>query len=109
MDTKNNQKQTGPLQIRQGDILLTKIDDEIMQPIKPVRGMLVLARGELTGHAHTVPAEDASLLLDTSGGMILEVNRRTRLVHQEHAPIDLEPGAYEVSRQQDYHAGWAGD
>jgi len=102
METKNNQNQASRVQIRQGDVLLSRIIDEVMVGVKPKDGMLILAEGELTGHAHRVSASDARLVHDTGGGMVLEVFRTTRLLHEEHAPVELLPGAYEVTRQREY-------
>ena len=92
----------GIVQFRQGDVLLTKIDVETKGIFKPKDGMLILAEGELTGHAHRVSADSAQLVHGTGGRMILEVLHPTKLRHEEHASIDLMPGTYEVTRQREY-------
>ena len=90
------------VQVRQGDVLLTKIGDEVMESAKLKEGMLILVEGELTGHAHRVSAADAHFVHDPSGRMVLEVFRPTQLLHEEHTSVDLEPGVYEVTRQREY-------
>jgi hypothetical protein len=71
----------------------------------------VLAEGELTGHAHRVLAGPGVDLLrdqDGSGGTdplaigYLRLKKLARLVHDEHAPVDLPPGDYRVVQQRRY-------
>src|ERR1051326_630406 len=64
-------------------------------------GRLVLARGEATGHYHSVAEEDASLV-ESAEGLFLRIMVPTPLEHQEHAPIWLRPGVYRVLRQREY-------
>lgn len=89
---------------RQGDVLLIPIRRAPKQrtPVAPVRGRLILARGEVTGHHHSVDAKAATLSLDEGGVMYLEIEQLTEVRHQEHAPIALEPGKYKVIRQREY-------
>ena len=71
-------------------------EDDTVEP-------LILARGEATGHHHSVVAASARLYhTATVGIMLLEVLRRVQLKHQEHAPITLPPGSYLVRRQREY-------
>jgi hypothetical protein len=100
---------------RQGDILLVPIpDSQLPEAVAPVgrdsRGRLVLALGEVTGHAHAVSTPDADLLADAA-----EVDRRflrivteAALTHEEHDPIWLPPGLYQVVRQREYEVGATG-
>ena len=94
---------------RQGDILLMPASPTLLsesaRPLpRDARGRLVLALGEATGHAHAVAAPDAQLLAEPG-----EVDRRflrivteTLLTHEEHAPIPLPAGLYQVVRQREY-------
>jgi len=90
-------------QYRQGDVLLVQVDS-----LPPDAGLedksssdIVLAYGEVTGHAHVVDASAASLY-NSQGEHFLEVVAATALSHQEHASIVLEPGVYRVVRQREY-------
>jgi len=96
-----------PLQLRQGDVLLIATPDAepaegaVEQPRE--RGALVLARGELTGHAHAVHGEGARLLAAPGAlDALLIVERPAVLRHEEHGPIELPVGRYLVRRQREY-------
>ncbi|HXF97926.1 MAG TPA: hypothetical protein VNJ46_04865 [Gaiellaceae bacterium] len=97
--------------VRQGDLLLVPAETLPEPPLveRPRRdGRLVLARGEQSGHAHAVLEPGARLLgspLDPDGEeplVLLVEEEPVTLVHEEHAPIRLAPGAYEVRRQREY-------
>jgi len=90
-------------QYRQGDVLLVQVE-----ALPSGAGLqeqassdIVLAFGEVTGHAHVVASAAASLY-NSSGDYFLQVNVATPLSHQEHASIVLEPGVYRVIRQREY-------
>lgn len=102
--------------LRQGDILLIKVDapEKYCQKNADLEnGRIIIARGEKTGHTHSVDVESASMvrslfkgLIDQTesegGPILLLVEEDTQLTHDEHAPLDLEKGAYEVRRQREY-------
>ncbi|HEY4027212.1 MAG TPA: hypothetical protein VGO86_12345 [Candidatus Dormibacteraeota bacterium] len=90
---------------RQGDVLLVpqgQLPDG--KAIEPDGGRLVLARGEATGHHHSVAVEDGELI-DTAEGVFLRIMTPTPLEHQEHGAITLQPGVYRVLRQREYVPG----
>jgi hypothetical protein len=90
---------------RQGDVLLVRVAEMPPgRPVEPEGGRLVLARGEATGHHHSVAVEDGELV-DAAEGVFLRIMAATPLVHQEHGPITLEPGVYRVLRQREYVPG----
>jgi hypothetical protein len=90
---------------RQGDVLLVPADAMPQgRPIDAEDGRLVLARGEATGHHHSVAVEDGELV-DAAEGVFLRIMEATPLVHQEHGAITLEPGVYRVVRQREYVPG----
>ncbi len=89
-------------QIRQGDILLVPVDEtppaDAMQ-----HSHVVLAEGELTGHAHVV---EAPRIL-TWGDMFQVASEAPgKLTHQDHDPQPaavVVPGqTYKVVRQREY-------
>lgn len=99
---------------RQGDILLLPIADTAVPTsieslaTKPrdARGRLVLALGEVTGHAHAIPG--AATLYPSPDPMLighLRIPQETRIVHEEHAEIALPKGWYRVIRQREYLPG----
>ena len=109
-------------QIRQGDVLLIRLAQtpeefltEFGKRVDPVardHGRLVLAEGEATGHAHVIESADAQLMReddelidpDEAAQLYLLVHGAAAvpLVHEEHAPLDVPPGAYRVVRQREY-------
>jgi hypothetical protein len=68
--------------------------------------VLVLALGEVTGHAHAV-AGPGRLIREAGvfGPMLLHVPEGARVVHEEHAAITLPKGWYRVIRQREYVPG----
>lgn len=89
-------------QFRQGDVLLVKVDGLPEGAVaQEVEDRIVLAYGEVTGHAHAVNM-DSAVLYRSNGEDLLKVHKATALVHEEHSPIALDPGVYKVVRQREY-------
>ncbi|MGW5385652.1 hypothetical protein [Nocardia sp. NPDC003963] len=99
---------------RQGDVLIVPVDREAVaeaagtwQPARrDARGRMVLALGEVTGHAHAIAAP-GTLYPDPhrSDSMVLQLPEGARLVHEEHSVITLPKGWYRVVRQREYVPG----
>ena len=93
---------------RQGDVLLVRTDHPLGDKARPVpreAGRVVLARGEATGHAHTISSPLAELFEERDGRLYLRVSagaEPVRLIHEQHDAIALPPGVYEVRRQREY-------
>lgn len=101
--------------IRQGDVLLRPVtaarDDagnviNAGEKVDAENGRLVLARGERTGHYHSLPFGGAYLYRDSQGSMLLDVQAPSKLEHLvglaptgEHAALDVPAGAYNVIQQ----------
>jgi hypothetical protein len=66
----------------------------------------ILVHGELTGHSHRLEDPKSAALFSAApgiGAMFLEVPAGgTRIVHEEHGPIELPQGLYRVWRQREY-------
>lgn len=93
------------IQYRQGDVLLVRVAELPADAVpEGHKDRIILAHGELTGHAHAVSAAAARMYL-SAGERLLSVRTETQLVHEEHAPIRLEPGVYRVIRQREYVPG----
>jgi hypothetical protein len=93
--------------VRQGDVLLIPVPavPKRLASVLRERGRLVLALGEATGHAHVVESESAELVsADDARELYLLVHgpEPATLEHDEHDPIPLEPGVYQVVRQREY-------
>ena len=100
-------------QYRQGDVLIERVAEPIVihQPEAREGGRVVLAHGEVTGHAHAIREEGAAKSAfrgeEAAGAPIqvsdLEVTAAMAAVrHEEHGAIPLEAGSYRVTRQREY-------
>jgi len=95
-------------QMRQGDVYLCPVPIVNMPETRLIEMLdLVLAYGEVTGHAHRIlPSRDhATLREDAEGRRYLVVERATTLSHQEHGAIIIDAGVYRVIRQREYTPG----
>lgn len=89
---------------RQGDVLLipARLRRKFrLQEIPRENGRIVLAHGEATGHAHAI-ADPSALFFAEGDRRVLIVKKPVQLTHEEHAPIMLPGGTYEVRRQTEY-------
>jgi len=86
---------------RHGDVLIGRCA-EIPPGARPTP-QLVLARGEVTGHAHRILEPGAAVLFKDDTGDFLEVTAdQATLVHEEHDAISLPRGTYRVWFQREY-------
>lgn len=83
---------------RQGDVILV--------PVKEAKGEkenhLVLAEGEVTGHAHRVSVGEAALYKFEEQFYLKVQSDIATLTHEEHGPIELPAGNYRVIKQREY-------
>lgn len=95
---------------RQGDVLLTLVaaipvgakEEDLSKDSR-----VVLAYGEVTGHAHAIMRDPETKALHVrawSAGAerFIQVVEKTALRHEEHAGVPLEPGIYKVTHQREY-------
>lgn len=95
--------------VRQGDVLLRRVaslpKSAQVAEKKDQAGnrRIVLAYGEVTGHAHAIYDLDSVDVFVTSTGMMyLKVSKDAALQHEEHGTITLPPGNYERTIQREY-------
>lgn len=119
------------LQIRQGDVFLHQVDrlpDGAIE-VPAERGRIVLAYGEVTGHAHAIVDHgqqqlSAPMIGETAAAEVVEaliarckaklyahrgdrflvVEEPVNLTHEEHTPHIIPPGVYEIPVQMEYDA-----
>ena len=95
-------------QLQQGDVLLREaiIDLTSAKEVKRKNGAIVLAEGEATGHAHRIMDVDA-LFFEKDGKFYLKNEKTVTVQHEEHKPITIEPGIWEVGqvREKDWLSG----
>ena len=86
---------------QQGDVLLRKLNQLPKGAItSTTRKRLILAHGE-SGHSHVIEDDEAELIR-IGERMLLKLTRSATVVHEEHKPITLSPGIWEVGRVQEY-------
>lgn len=95
---------------RQGDVLLVMIDSlpkdaEIVKN----KDRIVLAYGEVTGHAHAISVIEAIEfkakpvpVFDVQAERFIQVTEKALLKHEEHATIELPKGDYAILQQRVY-------
>lgn len=90
---------------RQGDVLIMKVDNLPKgAEVKDTGNRVVLAWGEVTGHAHAIDARFAKMYT-AEGQNFIRVEPGAELVHEEHSTIALTPGVYRVIQQREYIPG----
>lgn len=94
---------------RQGDVLL-RLVEKIPAAAKPKardNNRVILAYGEVTGHAHQIAVPDSvgAVLSVAESATFLRLMKKAQLVHEEHATIDLPAGNYEVVQQREWLYG----
>lgn len=84
---------------QQGDVLIKPVAS-IPEGANPV-GTRVLREGEATGHAHRATGEGVQLFIhgDT---LYMRVEGGTEVVHEEHKPVTVPPGLYEIGAVREY-------
>jgi hypothetical protein len=106
---------------RQGDVLIEKIEEvldfSLLEEVERdntfsngrMERRVVLAYGEVNGHAHAIKEDNVSLYkykedFKKDNHLYLVVNNDSpvKLYHEEHAAIMIEKGVYKISRQIEY-------
>ena len=90
-------------QFRQGDVLITRVNT-IPDGAKALKreGDVILAHGEVTGHAHRIKERRAEMFDGGGGGMFLNLPVTSDLTHEEHSTITIPAGGYRITRQREY-------
>lgn len=90
-------------QIQHGDVLIKEVDaiPEGAVPIPKRNGRLILAEGEFTGHHHAI-VEKGAALYELKGELYIEVTQPVIVTHEEHKPLPIPPGIYQIGRVKEY-------
>lgn len=70
--------------------------------LKPDQRGYVLAEGEATGHAHTIEETDDAELYREGDRLLAMIHKTATVTHQEHGPVTLEPGIWEIGRVREW-------
>jgi len=84
---------------QQGDVILIKTS-KVTGKRKKTN---IVQEGEHTGHAHKFLSDNAEIYQDKDRMFVRINNKSADLIHEEHLPITIEEGEYEVRivRQKD--------
>ena len=95
------------LQYYQGDVSIVAVE-AIPENAQPLPGRTRLVDGEATGHHHSLTTTAGVEVYELSENLYLHVTEEgVAIDHQEHIPIELPPGKYQVARQVEYRYGEA--
>src|SRR5712672_248730 len=102
-----NNENVEPLMLRQGDVLIVKVRSipEKLDPVERQNGRVILAHGEVTGHAHAIKANSVALFHDPRlmvAFMTVAGDDPVALEHDERDTIFIPPGNYQIIRQREY-------
>lgn len=97
---------TPPKMYRQGDVLIVVVDKmpADAKPLDRSKRGVVLAEGEVTGHAHRIPSRHATLYRSETDVRYLRVDgpAPVQLKHEEHKTVTLPKGDYRVTIHHEY-------
>ena len=90
--------------IRQGDVLLIPVKKLPAGAVEAkTAGDVILALGEVTGHAHRIKRDQtekpSARSFDFGAERYLQIAERVALTHEEHSAIFLEAGVYRQAFQ----------
>lgn len=86
---------------QQGDVIIKKasMPEGARRIFRGPKGF-VLAEGEATGHAHVI--EQHIEMYEKEGVYYLIVEKPVTVKHEEHKPITLDKGTYQVNIVREY-------
>lgn len=92
--------------VRQGDLLIVPLarrttDDLVLPSGSEVAGG-ILALGEVTGHSHRVAGKAVTVYDTERYGRVIDALEDFSIVHEEHGPLALRAGTYQVIRQREF-------
>jgi hypothetical protein len=107
--TMTNKNETKRLLLRQGDVMIERVDfiPADTTEVKRSKRGVVLAEGEVTGHAHRIPSRSATLYRSETDQRFMKVggSRPVALNHEEHTTVNIPPGNYRVHIHAEYQPG----
>lgn len=83
--------------LQQGDVLLKPINKATGEK----KNTNVLQEGEHTGHAHRITKGEFEIFVEAEK-IYLKAITECLLTHEEHNPIEIAPGDYEIDIVREY-------
>lgn len=94
----NKNKQEGFMKIQQGDVILVSVEKVQGKKLNH----LTLAKGEHTGHHHTITQGEAILYEKDGTLYVSALSDDVELTHQEHKTVIIPKGDWIVKRVKEY-------
>jgi len=89
--------------MQQGDVIIERCDSMPDGKPGPVKGgKLILAEGEVTGHAHRVEKVANMEFVEKDGMFYLKSDTPFTVEHEEHKEITVPAGIYKVRGVKEY-------
>jgi len=90
---------------RQGGVLIFQRKNEPAEvtTVSHDGDALVLAHGEVTGHKHAFYSAPEARIETSSKGRHLRLVVSRGLSHEEHSPIEIPAGLYDLPKQVEWH------
>lgn len=86
-----------------GDVILEAINEIPKKAIKQKVNKIVLAEGEVTGHAHVITKVDEDIeLFKINEDLYVKNNTVKEIEHEEHKTVTLPPGKWKVKKAREY-------
>ena len=91
---------------RQGDVGIQAIDalpDNLKPHVPEDKHRIVIAHGEVTGHAHAIyELDDIEMFEDEAGTLYMRNSKDKVIKHEEHAPLEIPAGTHKFIQQREY-------
>lgn len=90
---------------RQGDILIIAVDEipaDAQINDRSQGQCIVLALGEVTGHAHVITLPEVKWFGKMDAVQYVQSDEAFIVTHEEHGTLEVPAGAYAVIRQVEY-------
>ena len=91
--------------IRHGDVALISVSEKSMHKPELEKQTVVLAEGEVTGHAHKLTGNvwlGKPQGWGSNNDRELVVKGVAQLTHEEHAPVEIAEGTWIVRQQREF-------
>jgi len=89
------------MQYQHGDVLIEAVGEIPKSAKKQKTERIVIAEGEVTGHAHVVTTPGVDCYVEDAM-MYIKSLIPWEVRHEEHAPIEIPPGIYKIGRVREY-------
>ena len=88
---------------QQGDVLLKTVSEIPSAAVRDTKknGAYVLAEGEVTGHAHAI-RDEVECFITPAGVRMVRAGAPFTVWHEEHKPITVPAGIWEIGIVQEY-------